>query len=183
MPDRLKTLFKSYIFDGLLLTCLGIILLLWPDSALKTLCIIIGISIGLLGLFRCISYFAETKIERNTKDLVTSIVMLFICIAFIVFSEHFIVAFQYLIGVILLYGAILFFIRAYSVRENPGFIMKLSLIFAAILTVFAIIIFINPKAFASFMTKIYGISLIVEGIAMLIALRKFKIYVEKETKE
>ena len=180
MPNGLKVLFKNYVLDGVLLTLLGVVLLIWPDDALKTICIIIGVSIGVLGLLRSISYYSEAKEERNIKDLITAILLFAICISFIVFSEHIVVAFQYLIGVVLLYGAILFFIRAYSVRSQSALIMKLSLIFAVITTIFAIIIFINPEAFASFIMQIYGISLIVEGIAMLISLHKFKLVYEEE---
>lgn len=176
-------LFKNYVLDGILLTLLGLALIVWPNDALKTICIIIGISIGILGLLRCISYFTEPDDERNSRDLVTAIIQFAICLSFIVFWEHIIVAFQYLLGIVLLYGAILLFIRAYSIRSQSSIIMKISLVFAVVITVFAIVIFINPEAFASFMMQLYGVSLIVEGIAMLISLHKFKLQYIDETKD
>lgn len=183
MSDSLKSLFKNYVFDGLLLTGLGVVLLIWPASALKAICIILGIVLILIGAFRLISYYLDQKEERKLNDLLIGIILVVLSITMFVFSNFYIKAFQYFIGLILIYGSALLFMRSYSQISNPGLIAKLSLVFGIIIAILALVIFINPVAFASFITKICGVSLIIEGVAMLISLHKFKLAVQEENNE
>ena len=43
---RKSSFFSSNIFEGLLFILLGVAILVWPNHALKTLCVIAGIAVG-----------------------------------------------------------------------------------------------------------------------------------------
>ncbi len=172
MSKLLKILFKSYFFDGLLLLGLGVFIVLRPDNTLEMLCIIIGSVLTAMGVIKMIIYFALKKEKREIFDLIAGVVQIILGVALIVKSNFFITVFQYVTGVILAYGALLMFMHSFSLRKNKGIMFVLSLIFACITAGLAAIIFIKPIAFASFMMQIYGISLIAEGLSMIIVLNK-----------
>ena len=168
----MKKLLKSYLFDGLLLIALGIVMLVWPNTALKTVCIVAGAIVAVMGVIKIVAFFTNKSGERSAMDIVRGVVLLAVGIALMVASGFFIGVFQYVVGVILAYGAILMFVQAFMLRKEKGALMILSLVFAIITTVLAVVIFMNPTGFAAFMMQLEGISLIVEGLAMIIVLRK-----------
>lgn len=171
MEQKIKDYLKSYIFDGVLLILLGAAMLIWPDGALKTLFIIIGAAVGIMGLVKIIMFFANSA-GRQPSDLVLAFAELAIGIAFIVKSDFFIEFFNIVLAIMLAYGAILMLAQAIITREHKGVFFVLSLVFAAITFVLAVIIFIDPAAFASFMVQLRGIALIIEGLAMIIVLHR-----------
>ena len=168
----MKELLKSYFFDGLFLIALGIIMLLWPEGSMMTLCIIIGAALMIMGLLKVIGNFSAGDASPRTSGLTLGLVQAGIGAALMVAPEFFIAVFQFIAAVLLIYGAVLMFIQAYRLRKERDVMFTLSLIFASLTTLLAIIIFINPRSFALFMTQLYGISLIVEGLAMIIVLRR-----------
>lgn len=60
MASKASKLFRSYFFDGLLLIALGIVMLVWPEGSLKTLCVIIGAIVAAMGLIKE-SRFSQTR--------------------------------------------------------------------------------------------------------------------------
>ena len=73
-----------------------------------------------------------------------------------------------------LYGAALMFAQAWMLRSFRGRDFTLALVCACVTLVLAVIILVDPVAFASFITQLHGIALIVEGLSMLLVLRKVK---------
>ena len=174
MGEKTKKLLSNYLFDGILLIILGIIILVWPDGSRKILCIAIGIVLGIMGIIKCITYFVNKNGDHQVKDLLIGILQLGCGIALIAASDFFITVFQYITGIILVYGAIVMLVQAYRSRGEKKSKMILSIVFACITIILAIIIFINPASFGTFMTQLYGISLIVAGLAMVIVMRGAK---------
>ena len=172
MEQKIKDYFRSYIFDGVLLILLGVAMLIWPEGALKTLFYIVGAVVGVMGLIKVIMFFTGKNAERQPSDLVLAFAELAIGIALIVKSDFFIEFFNIVLAIMLAYGAILMFAQAVITKEHKGLFFVLSLVFAAITLVLAVIIFIDPKGFASFMTQLRGIALIIEGLAMIIVLHR-----------
>ena len=174
MKMKIKNLLRSYFFDGLLLTALGIAMLIWPGKALETLCIIIGGGLVFIGLLKIISFFISKSGSGDPSDLLIGIIQSVAGVFFIVKPNIFIESFFIITGVLLIYGAILMFARAYNLRSIKGPMFTFSLIFAVITTVLAVIILINPESFGEFIFQLRGISLIVEGVSIMIALSKTK---------
>ena len=174
-----KTFLRSSIFEGILFILLGVAILVWPDHALKTLCIIAGIAVGLMGVLRIIFFFRTPKEERKIGMIIVGVLQLAFGIALIAASEFFINLFFVITGIMLVYGAFLMFFRAVQLRRVKGIMFALSIIFGIIYTILAVIIFMNPEGFAQFVTRIQGIALIFEGLGIIIVLRNLKLTLER----
>ena len=172
VSKKVVDLLKSYVFDGFLLIALGLVMLIWPENSLMTICIVAGIIIGVMGFVRCIAFFVDKKKDQSPTDLLMGVILLAAGVALIVKSDFFISVFQYITGVILIYGAILMFAHAYTLRREKGPLFLFSLIFAIVTTALAVVILINPLSFASFITRLHGVALIIEGLSMIGVLRK-----------
>ncbi len=188
MKEKISKMLKSYFFDGFLLIALGVVMIVWPKQSLSILCDIIGAVIIVMGLIKLITFFAGKKEEKEAKDLLVGIIQLALGTALIVKADFFITAFQIITAIILAYGAIVMLCHAIALRKIKGPMFVLSIIFGIITLVLAVIIFIDPAAFAEFKTQLHGISLIVEGLAMIIVLSKVKdektnVLAEKESKK
>lgn len=175
MEKNAKKLFGSVIFDGILLIVLGLVMIIWPNESLKTLCIIIGAVLGIMGLIKIIVFFTKASEFRTAGEIIVGIIELAFGIALIAASGFFITVFQYIIGVILAYGAITMFINASNTSGLSKGMSTMSIIFGVLTALLALIIFFKPAAFASFMVQLEGVALMIEGIASIIVLRQMKI--------
>lgn len=172
--DTLKKILKSYIFDGIVLVLSGIALIIWPGTALGIIVRVIGAVFALLGIIKIIVFFVNKNKDRKATDLFIGLVQLALGAALIIKPDFFISFFYVVMGIILVYGSVLMFIRAVRLRKQKGPMFVLALIFGFLMLALAVVIFINPAVFANFITVLYGISLVCEGLAMLIVLNKLK---------
>ncbi len=163
----LKSVLKSTLFDGLLLIALGIVVIIWPDGAFKTLCIVIGVIIAAMGLIRGIVYFVNKNGDHSAWDPFLGIVQIAIGVALIVTADFFVKWFFIIAGVLLLYGALMMFIQAIRLRGNLK-LLVLAIVFGCLTLALGVIILLNPASFANFIAILQGISLIIEGIGMII---------------
>lgn len=172
--DKLKKIIKSYLFDGLILVALGVTMLIWPSGSLKILCIVIGGLLGIVGLVMALSYIINKRDDAHSFSLLSGIVQIALGISMIVKPDFYINVFQILTAIIMLYGCILMFIHAYKLKSEKGAIYILSIVFAFLTLLLAIIMLINPSAFASFIVQLQGVSLIIEGLSMIIVLHDMR---------
>ena len=175
MSARLKALLRNYFFDGLLLILLGLAMLIWPLQALAVLCIVVGATLIVMGVIRGSAFFFTQGEDRTAANLLIGLAEIAAGVLLIVFRGFFIGMFQIITGVILLYGAALMLMQAGQLRAQKGPLFVWSLIFAAVTTLLAVLILTDPVAFAAFRTQLHGVSLMVEGLAMMIALRRVKL--------
>ena len=177
MTQKLISALKSYIFDGLVLIALGICIIRWPEAFLNTLFIVLGAAVILIGVVKAIIFFATE--EKNVGDILLGVVLIALGVLLIVKREFFTTAFQYVIGVLLIYGSALLFVRAFGMAER-GVKFKTAIAFAILTLLLAVIIFINPGFLSGVIMFIYGASLILEGLAMILILRATKKELEEK---
>ena len=171
MKSKVTSIFKSYLFDGLLLVALGVIMLIWPGEALQILCIGGGVLLIVVGLIKGI-YFFVNKENGKVIYLIIAIAEIALGIALIIEWEFFIKAFQFITGIILIYGSGLMFVRAIALRHEKGPMFVLSIIFGVLILVFAALILLNPLVFAEFVTQLHAVALILEGLSMIIIMSR-----------
>ena len=175
----IKNALKSYLFDGVALVILGVILLLLPQVSLKVLCIAIGVGLIVMGLIKLIFFAANANGERRIVDIPIGIVQLVLGFALIIESAFFISLFQIVVGVILIYGSLLMLIHAFNLRYVRGVMFVLSIIFGLLTLAAGVIIVLNPVEFADFMMQLMGVALIVEGLALIVVMHTMKRGVDK----
>lgn len=171
MSNALKKLLSSYIFDGFLLVAIGVVMLLTPENSYDLFCYTIGGVAALLGLIKIIIYVVNKKGERKALNLLIGVFLFAFGLALVIKPSFFVTAFQVITGIILAYGAILMLIHAYKLRKVKGTMFIMSLVFAGLTTVFAIIVFIDPFT-TDFRVQCHAIALIVEGLAMITVLHQ-----------
>lgn len=174
MSEKIKKLFASYIFDGFLLVALGVVMLIW-NVAVDILCYVIGGSAAVLGLIKVILFIVNKKGDRKTLNLLMGLLLFAFGLAVVIKPSLFINIFQIITGVILVYGAILMLIHAFKLRKEKGPMFIMSLVFAGITIVLAVIVFIDPfDPGTRARIIVHAIALIVEGLAMISVLHQIK---------
>lgn len=170
-----KSYLRNYIFDGIILAVLGVVMLVWPNDALKVLCCVSGGLLAVMGFIRLALYLLSSKEDRTISALIIAIGQLAVGLTLILASDFFVKMFYVVTGLILAYGAFLMFIRMIQLRRIKGPMFFISMIFGILSLIFAVIILINPEQFAQVSTHIQGAALVIEGIGMIIVLRNLKI--------
>ena len=174
MSEKVKNILKSYWFDGILLICLGALIILWPDATPTILCIVTSIMLIVLGLIKTIGFFVSKSGERKALELLIGLIQLAVGIAILVKTDFFIDFFQIIAAVLMIYGCILMFVQAFDLRKEKGARFVASIVFGIITLILAVLMLINPSFLMSAIAYITGIALIVEGLAIIIVLRKPK---------
>ena len=172
--SRIMKALKSYLFDGILLVLLGLVLLLLPKVSLTVLCVIVGVALIVMGLIKLIFFAANVNGARRWFDIPIGLIQLAVGFWMIIDSDLFINLFQIVTGIILIYGSLLLFMNALALREFRGVFYWLSIVFGAICAVLGIIILVNPAAFATFMMQLQGVALVVEGLALVAVMHTVK---------
>ncbi|MBO4501795.1 MAG: DUF308 domain-containing protein [Clostridia bacterium] len=172
MSNLLKKMLSSYIFDGFLLVAIGVVMLLTPENSYDLFCYTIGGVSALLGLIKIIVYVTNKKGERKALNLLIGVFLFAFGLALVIKPSFFVTAFQVITGIILVYGAILMLIHAYKLRKVKGTMYIMSLVFAGLTAVFAIIVFIDPFDPGTFRVQVHAVSLVIEGLAMITVLHQ-----------
>lgn len=173
MKKFISNSLKNYIVDAILLIVLGLVLIFWPHVALVTIFTWIGIGLIVLGVIKGIAFFMKkNKKDRRAIDLIVGIIQIIVGILFIAKSD-FLIAFFPIAGAILLaYGAIIMIIHAIKMKDGNQNSFLLSLVLGIVTLVLAAIIFVNPVLLANVMVQATGVSMIVEGVSLLLVLSR-----------
>lgn len=177
--SKIRKLLRSYIFDGIVLVVVGILILIFPQQFQDIVFIGLGSLFILIGLIRAIRFFVKKNEEQFARELAGAALVICAGVVVILHRTYLINLLQVFMGVLIAYGALLMLAHAFVIRKTGGPFFVLSIVAGILTAGLAAVIFINPAAFASFQTQLYGIALIVEGLAMIIVLRRIKAGVKK----
>ena len=172
---KIAGLLKSYLVDGILLFLLGLVMLIWPNDTLNTVCILIGAAVGVMGIIKTVAYLMQKdKENRKLTSLIVGIIQIIAGILVMCNADFFVSFFQIISGIVILYGAVILFVQAFKSRQEKGAKFTAALIMGAINLFLAVVILINPAQFAAFMTQLNGVSLMIEGISMVVLFIGFR---------
>lgn len=170
---RVSSIIKNYLIDAVLLIAIGLVMLLWPQEALKTVFTQIGIAFIVMGAVKGIAFFAsKDKESRSILDLLVGIVQIAIGVLFIEKSDFLVEFFPTVAAIILAYGAIIMIVRSLKLRNDNKNAFILSLVLGIVTLVLAAVIFVHPVGLVNVMTQATGVSMIIEGISLLIVLSR-----------
>ena len=170
----MKDALKSYLFDGILLILLGLVLLIFPDTSLSTFCMVAGVVLAIMGLVKIIFFAANLGGVRRGVDIPIGLAQIALGVALIVKPGFFISLFQIVVGVILVYGSLLMVTRAFRLREVRGPLFTLSIVFGVLTLVLGVVILVNPAQTAAFIVQLMGAALVVEGLSLVIVMHSAK---------
>jgi len=167
VKEKLDNLVKNNKVTGIVLIIFGLIMLLWPNAAMKILCIVIGIILIALGGIRLLTYYNNKKTGlENRNELTLGLIMAVLGIILIVISRFFISVFFVLAGLAMLFICIRMFRQAYELRYEKGSSFAVSLIIGILVLALGIVMIINPVGTAAFLVQLGGIALIIAGLGI-----------------
>lgn len=161
----------------------GIVLLIWPDVSMKTFCYVLGIMCVIFGIVHIIMYFSRDKMEAMLQmDMVTGICLLAFGIFVLVRPELIISILPFVVGVILLLGAVVKFQNCLDMKKLGFTKWYLILIAALVMVAVGIILVINPFEAAEAMMILLGAGLLADGIISLFDIFMLNSLVKKAKK-
>ena len=170
MESRIKSVMSSHYFEGILLILFGIIMLVLPLLSIKIISIITGVILFFLGLTLSVAY-VKHNIEKHTLQLFAGLMCIALGIEFIFRSANLARAMHVVLSITLIYSGILLFIQAYNLRNDRGPLFIVTMVFALVAVIFAILMLINDGESTAFL-RIKGASMVIEGIASLFVIKE-----------
>lgn len=152
------------IIAAVLFLMLGIILILYPDSVVNFLAIVLGIILLLLGASKLIIYLKNKKIEDNTNNLIIAIVLMIVGIITMFLSNVIAFAVRLIIGGWLLYSGVVKLVVSLKAKEaniKTWYIPLISSIVMLVCGLYTIIV-------ANMLNMAGGIVLVVYSVAEII---------------
>ncbi len=185
MNSKAVSALKNYWFVGIIFIALGIVMIVWPNITPTALCITIAVLLMVMGLYNVVHFFTVDKEEHKVLDLLLGILAIAGGVIILVRRDFFIQSFQIVSSVVMLYGVILMFINAVRLRKEKGVFFILSLVFGILTLLFAVALILIPifdsqSHISDYFTIVHAVGLIVEGLAMIIVLRKIQVSKKEE---
>ena len=170
MEARIKNVLSSHYFEGILLIAFGTIMLLWPMSSIKIISIVSGAILCVLGVTLSVSYVMHNA-EKHTLQLFAGLMCIALGVEFVLRTANLDRAMHVVLSITLIYSGTLLFIQAYNLRNDRGTLFVITLVFAAVAVVFAVLMLLNDEESSAFL-RIKGVSMIIEGIASLFVIKE-----------
>lgn len=166
--------FQGAVCRAILSIVLGIILVIWPGAAIKYIIMLIGV------LFLVTGFIAFVVSNRNREDHKRSLVpfsgigsmvlgLLLLCL-----PSFFVTIFMFLLGFILVLGAVGQFVTLGSARRF-GTVGLTDYIFPVIILIAGIVVIFDPFPSAEGVFIMFGIAAVFYGVTDLLNQRKIKL--------
>ncbi len=140
--DKIKKYAWESVVESLITIALGIFLVLWPDTVVAILAYVLGVFFIVKGCYQIISYFM-VKGQNNffNNDLLYGVISLIVGIAAIVAGQQLAEAFRIIIGIWVIYEALVSInavTKLAAARVSSWGYMLISAIIMGVLGVFII---------------------------------------------
>lgn len=168
--DHQKTLTPSAILIALVYLIFGLVLVIWPDTSMLTICRLAGGVMLTGGLASCASYFMQNSYlawagRRLSIGLICGILGGFILLRPVVVVD----VTPFLIGVLLVFDSANRIQDAVDLRRQGGSRWQLSLTAGIITAVLGVSLMNRPFAAASALTVFIGVCLIIDAFTMMLS--------------
>ena len=173
MKNFMKSMKWRMMLFGILTVIVGIALIIYPDTAARTICMILAAVLGVAGITSIIIYAATKEKDASmTMTLITGIIETACGVIIALNLDVFISFIGIIFGIVILVHGANDLGQAIGIKRM-GFDAGKMTIFSGIISILlAILIFANPFGTASALMMVIGISLIIDGITeVLIAFR------------
>jgi uncharacterized membrane protein HdeD (DUF308 family) len=175
-----KTVVK--FVSSLIYVLFGLALLLKPLLVEDLLCYLLAGAAAIIGIVRIIAYMVtkvENRIVEDTNGLAVGASLIILGIFVMLKGTMFIMLFPFVLGFMITYKGLEGFQNVVNLKKFGYPVPMATLIVAAVITVFGIIVMMNPFATAQALFRMLGIGLFVSGLADLIMDVIFTIKVKK----
>lgn len=158
-----KNLKWEMVLYSILCIVMGVLMMIYPDTILSTICYIIAVVLILLGVRYLIEYKRKDIIHGIYKyELVVGVLFLVAAIFVIVKRGVVISIIPFIVGIIIVVSGIMKLENALDLRRMGNHWIPL-IVLAVINILLGIMILTNPQATAIFVTRVTGGALVYSG--------------------
>ena len=161
----------SKFVSSLIYVLFGLALLLKPLLVEDLLCYLLAGAAVIIGVVRIIGYLMtniEERIVEDTNGLAVGMSLIILGIFILLKGTMFIMLFPFVLGFMITYKGVEGIQNAVNLKKFGYPAPMATLIVAAIITVFGIIVMMNPFATAQALFRMLGIGLFVSGLVDII---------------
>lgn len=162
------TLHFSHNVLAFLYIVLGLVLLLRPAELTRVFCAFVGITALLYGAVKLFSYYRRKDLGSAFQlDLIVGVFLLVIGLLSLIKPAVILSILPVVFGIVVLLDAVGIFRRAFDLRRLDFEKWWISLICAAGLMVFGLILITNPFGSTLFFIRFFGVALFMDGCSDL----------------
>lgn len=175
-----KTVVK--FVSSLVYVLFGLALILKPLLVEDLLCYLLAGAAAVIGIVRIIGYLftkVEDRIMQDTNGLAVGLSLLILAVFILMKGTMFIMLFPFVLGFMITYKGVEGIQNVVNLKKFGYPSPMVALIVACAITVFGIVVMMNPFSTAMALFRMLGIGLFVSGLADLIMDVVFTIKVKK----
>lgn len=175
-----KTVVK--FVSSLIYVLFGLALILKPLLVEDLLCYLLAGAAAVIGIVRIIGYLftkVEDRIVQDTNGLAVGLSLLILAVFILMKGTMFIMLFPFVLGFMITYKGVEGIQNVVNLKKFGYPSPMVALIVACAITVFGIVVMMNPFSTAMALFRMLGIGLFVSGLADLIMDVVFTIKVKK----
>lgn len=166
----LNTAYIRVIFAILL----GLLLLVWPESALTYLISVIGVLFLFAGLFTLFVYYSKKKEKRGNSITVPAGIGSALLGIWLMYDPGFFVnILMILLGVLLLLAGIQQLLSLISTNRETS-VPFIFYVFPSLVLIAGVVVLVDPFATATGALMLFGVAILFYGVTGLINLIKFR---------
>ncbi|MCM1134146.1 MAG: DUF308 domain-containing protein [Clostridium sp.] len=182
MSEFLKGLKANYTISAALCALLGVVLLIWPGTTMRLVCMLLGGMLLLYGLLQVLLYLLNRERTILSQGMmIFGIVLAVIGVWILMRPEMMIMAVPVIVGVLIVIHGIHNVVQAISLQRDGYDKWWLALLFGILTVVFGGILVYNPFQVAETVVRMIGVFLIYDGVSDIwILSRIFKVKRRKE---
>lgn len=164
-----KTTYRNAIYRALVAIVVGIVLIAWPDVALKSIVMFIGALFLVTGIMAFIASYHRQQAEQRSDGLLSlnGIGSIILGILLVSIPLFFTAVLMILLGCVLLLAAIAQ-LAALSAARQLGHIPAVNYFFPILILLAGLIVIFKPWGSAAYVVIILGVTAIFYGITDLI---------------
>lgn len=162
-----STNFKGAVYRAILSIILGLVLVIWPGTALKYIIMLIGLLFLITGLIAFI--ISNRNREERQKSLIpfSGIGSMALGLLLLCLPSTFATIFMFILGFILVIAAVGQFVTLAAARQF-GYVSPVSYLFPILILIAGIIVLFDPFTSAESVFILFGITAIFYGVTDLI---------------
>jgi len=162
----------SSVLGSLIYIALGLVLMFYPDIVGKTVCNILGGIAIVLGIVYIAAYLmtsVESRVVQNTNGLAAGIILLILGVFIFIKSEMVIALIPFILGFMISLKGIVGIQNTVNLGKFGSGMYKGNLYAAIIITIFGIIMMLNPFSTAKILFIMIGVGLVCSGLVDILA--------------
>lgn len=164
----LKAIRNSLVYSSVLYIMLGVILLIFPDTALRLACTMIGAVTLVCGIIRIVGYFKAGSSYSNRFDLFLGVLLSALGV-FLLITPQFIVSIVPIaLGVYILVDSFTAIKKALDMKSLGFEKWWVSFLAALLLAVSGVVMIVNPFGTVSALVMFIGAGFIFDGVYTLV---------------